>query len=410
MLRSNEAPVIARGAGLSYCLASALEGGHSIQSDRFNRILAFDRDCGLITVEPGVTLIELIDVCVPAGWIPAVLPGHPRITVGGCIGFNVHGKSQYHAGNFAATVQELSVFHPDHGEVCCSRERDADLFLLTVGGFGLTGYVTRVALKLSRLQGGAIRLKRVPVANLIAAVECMEREAGRSDCVYSWNDLNRRGRSFGAGYVYLEQACDCPVRGSFRPRRLSPERRIFGGLNFYNRLTGRLESRLYGLKEHFSSGESVLGLRTATFPINGKEIYFTLFGRTGLREYQMLVSRDRWEEVAAQVERLLRGHGISATLGSLKLFRGNRRGLEFGGDGICLAIDCPANAASVGFFEALDRLVISVDGIANLSKDSRLREEVVRRMYPGYSDFSARLGRFDPRRRFDSSLRRRIGV
>jgi hypothetical protein len=48
--------------------------------------------------------------------------------------------------------------------------------------------------------------------------------------------------------------------------------------------------------------------------------------------------------------------------------------------------------------------------VVNLSKDSRLPAATVGAAYAGYDEFRRRLGEHDPKRRFDSMLRRRIDV
>jgi hypothetical protein len=82
-----------RGGGLSYCLASAAEGGKTVSTKHFDRILDFDAERRLVTVEPGLTVGALNDFVVARGCYFPVLPGHPSITVGGCAGFNVHGTT-----------------------------------------------------------------------------------------------------------------------------------------------------------------------------------------------------------------------------------------------------------------------------------------------------------------------------
>ena len=82
----------------------------------FNRILDFCPTSGTIEVEPGIRLGELFAFSVPRGYLLSIMPGHPSITVGGCIGCNVHGKNQHREGNFENAVEALTVFHPEHGE------------------------------------------------------------------------------------------------------------------------------------------------------------------------------------------------------------------------------------------------------------------------------------------------------
>jgi decaprenylphospho-beta-D-ribofuranose 2-oxidase len=94
----------------------------------------------------------------------------------------------------------------------------------------------------------------------------------------------------------------------------------------------------------------------------------------------------------------------------LKLFRGERRLLWFQGDGVCLAIDVAAGERAHRLFGRLDRVALEHGGLVNLSKDSRLDATTVQALYPGYDEFRTRLREHDPERRFDSMLRRRIGV
>ena len=99
-LIDNSKKLIPRGAGLSYCSASFGENTLSIDSGLFNRILEFDPDKGTITVESGLELGTLLSFLNDKGWYFKVIPGYPRITIGGCVAFNVHGKSQSNVGLF----------------------------------------------------------------------------------------------------------------------------------------------------------------------------------------------------------------------------------------------------------------------------------------------------------------------
>ncbi len=129
-------PCSIRGAGLSYALASACDGGTTVSMRHFDRILDFDPAQRSVTVEAGLTVGALHDFAVGAGCYFPVLPGHPSITVGGCAGFNVHGKTQHDVGHFADHVIAFTLYHPDHGEVRCTETDDGPLFALTARRHG----------------------------------------------------------------------------------------------------------------------------------------------------------------------------------------------------------------------------------------------------------------------------------
>ena len=48
---------------------------------------------GLINVESGILLSEVLEVIVPHGWILPVMPGSKYVSVGGIIANNVFGKN-----------------------------------------------------------------------------------------------------------------------------------------------------------------------------------------------------------------------------------------------------------------------------------------------------------------------------
>jgi decaprenylphospho-beta-D-ribofuranose 2-oxidase len=407
LLRNGGGNFIPRGAGLSYSAASMAQETVSVDMGRFDRLLHFDPETGDVVVEPGVTVGALTDFLASRGFSLPVVPGYPQITVGGCVAFDVHGKSQFHSGNFGQWVTELQLFHPEHGELTCSPTSERGLHDLTIGGMGLTGVITRVTLRTKRLGGRAIELRAVAVDDLRQASELMQARAADVDCLYSWHNLNRGGRRFGAGVVYLERYIDGSPTHRLRSQRFAINRRF--PLSLWNGITTGIALPLYERLQ--GRGQSrVLALRPALFPIEGLEGYYAAFGPRGFREYQIILPLDEWPVFVEELQQLLRRIVVPITLASLKLFKGSGRYLSFGGSGICMALDVPATAASLALFAELDRLAVLHGACLNLSKDSRLSADTCRRVFPEYEAFRNELRRFDPRRRFRSRVRDRIDV
>ena len=399
--------VISRGKGLTYCLASAANQGLTVSSDRFNRLLGFDENSNTIRVEPGVDMGTLLEFASSRNLLPPVLPGYPRITVGGAVAMNIHGKNQLHAGNFGDHIRSLMIYHPDRGEIRCSPEMNPDIFQLTIGGFGLTGHITSVELSLKRSPGNNILVRRHAVRNLVESVELMERIASGAEYLYSWHDLNLRGKDFGKGTVYSE--CHCEGRRGYTNR--AGKFRVPLPWPAQNRLTIPLICKLYQAKERRAPRTQIVQLGPAFFPFAGKELFFRLYGRAGFREYQALLPREGWESSSKQIAKAISDSAVPITFGSLKLFRGQRRMLNFSGDGVCVALDTPNLPATHDLFSQLDEITIDSGGIANLAKDGRLSAVAVRRMYGRYYDeFRDAIQRYDSRNRFVSELRRRIDV
>jgi decaprenylphospho-beta-D-ribofuranose 2-oxidase len=402
--------VISRGAGLTYCLASASSQGRSVLSAQYNRFLGFDAESKVVRVEPGVTMGALFEFAVARSLLPLVLPGYPLVTVGGAVAMNIHGKNQFRAGNFGDHVRNISLYHPQSGEINCGPELNSHLFRLTLGGFGLTGHITSVDIALSSFTDRGLAVERHNVADLVEAGHLMEDLAERSDYTYSWHNLNLRGRRFGSGTVYSEYPRNGGIsssekyRASFSTTKPLPCR-------LYNRLTVPMLCGAYQMKEKVAPRATGSDLYSAFFPFVGKELYFRLYGKRGFREYQALFPRERWGDACTRIAEAVGRSRALILLASIKIFRGEPSFLNFSGNGISLALDTPNTPSSVDFFARLDKITIDLGGIANISKDGRLSASTVRAMYGDrYQTFRGALRDYDPQRHFQSELRRRLDL
>ena len=85
-------------------------------------------------------------------WVPQI-PGYPTITIGGAIASNSHGKSCGFHGTIKKQIKRIKIFHKIHGWLNLSNDENKDIFDLTIGGFGLTGSIVEVQIKLEQLSG-----------------------------------------------------------------------------------------------------------------------------------------------------------------------------------------------------------------------------------------------------------------
>jgi len=152
-----------RGECLSAAGSRHAMGGQQFASDAWlidtrsmNRVLDFDRDRGLIVAQAGITWPELIRHYIIEqrhernGWgIRQKQTGADRLTLGGAVSANIHGRGLAFAP-FVADVESIEAVLADGRVVTCDRTTNAELFRLIVGGYGLFGIVTKVALRLAR--------------------------------------------------------------------------------------------------------------------------------------------------------------------------------------------------------------------------------------------------------------------
>lgn len=405
-----DAPRIARGGGVSYTGASFGDDAISQDLGAFDRLLAFDADNGQLTVEAGARIGDVQRFALARGWYLAVAPGHPRASIGGCIAADVHGKNPARDGTFRGQVDALELQAPNRGSVVASAERNAELFAATCAGFGLTGAITRVRLRLAR-PPAALVVRRVPVASLAEAARVL-REAANAPLLYGWHD--GRAAHFGRGVIRIGLASDLPQAvGAAAPHTARDLPEAIAPLPFalWNRAGIAAANRWLGAR-WCRSGQSPLALEAALFPLNKARLYFAGYGNAGMAEAQWLVPHPRFEAFAtALAERVARDRPRIALIAS-KLFAGTADGFGFDGAGIALAIQVPAPAESAqrAFLEALAGCAIEHGGRPNLIKDSTLDATTARRAIGDFDSAKARLAAHNPGGLYRSELARRIGL
>jgi decaprenylphospho-beta-D-ribofuranose 2-oxidase len=403
-----------RGGGYSYAAAS-FGAGATVQDTRaFDRILAFDEEQGLLECEGGATLGKVFRVAAARGFYLPVQAGYPRITVGGCIAADAHGKNQFRDGNFSRQVESLRVFHPRRGVVDADRERNGELFDLTCGGLGLSGHVLSARLRLARLPGRSVLVRRTRIARLEDTPAMLEAEGARATFLYTWHNLTLAGDALGRGFLYAGQFLD-----DTGPPWHTPASRVVV-IDASNR--GRLQLALLGrgttaafnlayeAQQALAPAERTVGLFDLLFPVARRVLYFRLFGRKGFHEAQIIVPREAFSDAARALQRRLGAEPLPVTLASCKLFRGTPKFLRFDGSGVCLAVDFPRGCAGDRFAAWLDGLVRDVGGRPNIIKDSRLGADTVRACYPAYDDFRERLHQLDPDRLYRSEVSQRLAL
>jgi decaprenylphospho-beta-D-ribofuranose 2-oxidase len=401
---------IARGGGYSYAAASFGAGSLVLDMTRFNRVLRFDASAGLIEVEAGITLGDLFGLTGPRGLWLAVQPGYPDITIGGCIAANVHGKNPYGEGAFVRLVAALSLYHPRRGTVRIDRESDPELFEMTCGGYGLTGVILSATLRLERLPGSSVSLRRIPIAGLAEGLAQVLDSTEGSAFAYTWHDGTPSARTFGRGFVF--QGMSAP--GPPPPVAVLPYRKLAAAsrgrwlLPVWGPLTTRLLAGGFRRAQAMKPETTEMPLFEAMFPFARRREYFLLFGRRGLAEYQVLVPHPAIRAFLQDLEREVLRTRPPVVMLSMKLFRGNQRFLRFEGDGVCFTLDLVRSPAGLAFLPVLDRLTAAAGGIPHIIKDSRLPAAVVRQCYSEYERFREKLVAHDPERLFRSELSERL--
>jgi decaprenylphospho-beta-D-ribofuranose 2-oxidase len=397
---------IARGMGRSYGDAAQLSGGVVLDTTAL-RTFELDRSTGHVIAQAGVTVGQLLEALVPAGWILPVVPGTAHVTIGGAIASDVHGKNHGSAGAFGAHVLEFSLLLSSGEVVTVTREQDHVLFEATLGGMGLTGVILWARIALAPVSGSLLSVDSERVDTLESALAALLAAGGEHRV--AWLDLLGSGLARGVvtRAAHLSGAdggvpVTVPARGTV-PARWPGGLLSATSVRAYNEFRFRRAPRRESAR--------VMPFGRHTFPLDALERWPRLYGRRGLIQYQFAVPRGQEPVLEAVIGRLRQAR-IPCYLAVLKdLGEAGGAPLSFPLAGWALALDLPRAASGLGAaLDSIDELVAGARGRVYLTKDARMGPEVLAAMYPRLPEWRASQERSDPTGLWRSDLALRTGL
>ena len=133
--------------GRPVCVGGARHsmGGQSLMRDGFaasfaTPVIEPDTARKIYRVRAGARWRDVIAALDPLGFSPKVTQSNHDFSVGGTLSVNAHGWPVPY-GPFGATLRAFRLMLADGTVLRCSREENAELFALCLGGYGLFGIV-----------------------------------------------------------------------------------------------------------------------------------------------------------------------------------------------------------------------------------------------------------------------------
>lgn len=404
-----------RGLGSSYGDAALNNNGHLVLTERLERLLHFDEQQGILRAEAGISLTKILDVIVPRGWFLPVTPGTCKVSLGGCVAADVHGKNHRNSGSLGQHILELQLITADSQHVNCSPDTLPELFWATIGGMGLTGIIGIVTLRLKRIET-AYMLTRYQTANNleqtfeylsqntedeyeVAWLDCLNLPLGRSIIMRARHaDLSMLpAQQHDKPYLFPSTT---PYKLPFHLPRGLLHPLLMKRFNRYNyRRLAKKISVLLPFKDYF-------------YPLDRITHWPRLYGKCGFLQYQCVLPTSYAHSVIKQLIETLHTENFPIHLAVLKRFgRCNPSPLSFALPGFTLALDLPLyNRELFNCLDKLDTMVAAAGGRVYLVKDARLNPEMFRAMYPRYSDWLSVKQAWDPTNKFSSSLAKRLKI
>jgi len=397
--------VIARGMGRSY--GDSANAATVLQTAYCDHFIAFDAATGVLTVEAGVTLRDILKITVTHGWFLPVTPGTSFVTVGGAIASDVHGKNHHVAGTFGQRVLSINMLLGTGEVVTTSPTQLPDLFQATCGGMGLTGVILTATIQLIPIKSAYITQKTIKAGSIEEACEAFEANSSSAYSV-AWIDCLSTGKHLGRSVLMLGEHSDNGGLGLKIKDPISIP--IHTPAALLNSMTMRAFNGAYWAKASNNKTQTV-PLLPYFYPLDAIGGWNKLYGKAGFVQYQCVLPKADGVANMRKILTQIAQSGAGSFLAVLKQFGpANQNLLSFPIEGYTLALDFKMSPYVIDLLLRLDDMVADMSGRVYLTKDALMREVSFKTTYPKWQEFEAVRQKYGAIGKFASAQSKRLGL
>lgn len=415
-LRNRREKATPIGLRRSYADAALPHESVGIDLTRLRKIIHFDRHAGLISVEAGLSIGDLLRFIVPKGFFIPVTPGTRFVTLGGAVAHDVHGKNHQVSGSISRFVSALTLMRSDGEELRLTP--GMPLFAATVAGLGLTGIITVVELQLLPIETAYIVQKRIKAPSLQSLMMAFEGDAASWPFSVAWVDCLAKGAALGRGHLILGRPAlldELPTSLRANPLRVHEDSPWKMPLDAPSVLLHPQPMRWFN-KAFFhhqlsSIKEAVVHYHPFFYPLDTINGWNKLYGKRGFVQFQCVIPYQEAYFVLKKLISMGAESGRPSFLSVLKKMGTEDLGLlSFGTPGWTLTMDFPMGTETPRLMTKLEKVVSEAGGRLYLSKDAFLTAEMFRKMYPKTFEWQQIKANADPENRFTSELASRLAL
>jgi decaprenylphospho-beta-D-ribofuranose 2-oxidase len=368
----------------------------------------FNEESGLLHVQAGVLLSEILESFVPRGWFLKVTPGTKFITVGGAIAADIHGKNHHVEGCFSECVKEFEIMLAEGEVVTCSKETTPELFKATCGGQGLTGVILDANIYLKKINSQYIDQTTIKTKNLKETFEAFEVYRDKPYSV-AWIDCLAKGDKIGKCLLMVgDFRDDGKLDYNVREQKSVP----FNFPSFaLNNWSVRVFNWLYYGKVKESVSKQIVDIDYFFYPLDAIGHWNRIYGKNGFTQYQFILPKETSYEGLEEILSAISKSGKGSFLAVLKLYgKANDNYLSFPMEGYSLALDFKIEKGLFDLLDELDEIVVKYKGRIYLAKDVRVSKEIFEKGYPQIKTFRQYRKENKMDAKFQSHQSKRVGI
>lgn len=391
--RSLSDTVLPVGLARSYGISGLNSSQTLVDMTAVNRFQSFDPETGILKVDAGVNLWDVLAFAVPRGFFLPTTPGTRFVTVGGAIANDVHGKNHHSAATFGAHIQRVGLLRSDRGYIEASPDQNSDLFDATIGGLGLTGIVLWAEIKLVSISSSFLEQTKEAFSNLDEFFELARERTQSHAFTVAWIDCFAKGKDLGRG---IFSSANWATESKLCVSQKATAKRVpfdFPGWALNNVSIGAFNA-LYYRYSRLRQGVQPVEYGPYFYPLDQIANWNRIYGRRGFFQYQSVIPPDNSVDATKEMLKSISTAGLGSFLAVLKTFGAKPSPglLSFPMEGTTLALDFPHKGQKTfDLFARLDAIVSAAGGRLYPAKDGRIPAYMMQAGYPKLDAFRTRV-------------------
>lgn len=419
--KKNNLKIAVRGGGNSY--SDVFQNTHHliIDTSHLNSIKSFDTETGIVIVEAGVRIGDLLAKTLPLNWGIVGLSGSANDRIGGMISSNTHGKDSWKEGNFSQNIQSLKLLMADGTIKEISRKNDPELFYGVVSGLGFLGVIVEVTMKLKHIPSFMVESTTERIRNVSDLFEKFYNlSEENTDFSYAVLDPFTSGKFFGRGLLESSRYVDAPKCSNKKFEEfLTPKSRI-GILqpktfwSLFRLIWGYSTCNLLNKYRYFrtNSKKSIIPYPKYQYLHSSIPQLNLLYAPAGFMEFHNLFPKEKALDAFTKLLTICQRYNRQPWICGVKRHKPDTAYLSFAGDGLSITINFPLNNFPLSerekYCNELIDTTLDYNGKTYLAKHAFLPKSTFQKMYPNFLKLLDLKSKYDPECLFLSDATKRL--
>jgi len=378
-----------------------------ISMKNFKKVINFDYKNGVIEVESGILLKDLLPIIIKKGWFIPVTPGTKYVTIGGMIANNVHGKNTYKT-QIKYYIKNIKLLTVKNKIITATLNKNRKIYDLTIGGFGLTGTILSAKLKLRKISSPYMDQKILEFKNYD-----------------EYFNISKKIKNFQYSVAWLDNFSNNNIVGLWFLSNHSKEKRAYilkplkeKRMNFItflglyliinNYFISRLASFVFRKYNKFFYSKKVY-YDKCFYPQDNVIDWNRAYGKNGLFQFQFLIPEKKFRTIMFILSEFFIREGIHSSFVVIKRIKETGKYLNFAGSGYSVSLDFPINKKFAKLKKFLKALIHSHKFKVNFTKDS-ICDEINANNYKDFKIFKKRLLSLNPKKVINSRFSKRLNI